>query len=250
MKNGYICLCVSLALMAVALPARAGNDFLTNLGNSLLSGGKPATASASSLSNTDIASGLKEALRIGTEKVVGSLGKTDGFNLDPKIHIPLPATLQKVDKALTAMGMGGMTDDLELRINRAAEAATPKAKQLFINSIHKMTINDARAILTGPNDSATQYLKKTMSPELSKEMQPLVQKALAEAGAVKAYSKVVGQYEQLPFVSGIKDNLNNYVVDKAMAGIFYYVAQEEAAIRQNPAKRTTDILKRVFSSVR
>lgn len=246
MKNKIVFLLVCTGLMTGLFSKAPHAGLLEKTAGSLMASG----ISAGKLSNGDIGAGLKEALRIGTERVVGNLGKTDGFNLNPKAHIPLPGTLQKVDKALTAMGMGSMTDDLELRINRAAEAATPKAKQLFINSIQKMTITDAKAILTGPNDSATQYLKKSMSPELAKEMHPLVKEALAQAGAIKSYDQVMGQYSQIPFVSGVKENLNNYVVDKAMSGIFYYVAQEEAAIRQNPAKRTTDLLKKVFAATR
>jgi hypothetical protein len=204
---------------------------------------------ASVLSNPTVIAALKEALSVGTQRVVADLGKTDGFNKDTKIHIPLPATLQKVDTALTMVGMGQMTDDLELRINRSAEAAMPKAKTLFIDAIKQMTITDAQAILMGPDDAATQYLKKSMSPGLAKEMQPLIQKTLAESGAIKSYDQVMGKYATLPLVSSAKTNLNNYVIDKTLSGMFYYVAQEEIAIRNNPAERTTALLKKVFSTV-
>jgi len=116
-----------------------------------------------------------------------------------------------------------------------------------------MTINDAKSILTGPNDAATQYLRQAMGPQLIQDMQPLIQSALSQAGAIQAYDNVVGRYEQIPFVYGIagntKSQLNDYVTDKAMDGIFYYVAKEEAAIRANPAKRTTEILQKVFGAV-
>ncbi|MGB4056757.1 MAG: DUF4197 domain-containing protein [Alphaproteobacteria bacterium] len=248
-KKHIFLMFMGLALL-LSVPATAQTDFLQNVKNGLLSRGSNAPAAEKSLTNGDIVSGLKDALRVGTETVVSHLGKRDGFNLDPKIHIPLPGKLQKVDKALTAIGMGRMTDDLELRINRAAEMATPKAKQLFINSIRTMTVSDARSILSGPDDAATQYLKKTMSPELAKEIQPLIKSALAESGAIKSYDSVMGQYDRIPLVSGVKENLSSYVVNKTMDGIFYYVAQEEASIRNNPAKRTTDILKKVFSGLR
>jgi len=235
--------------------AQAQNSFLDLAAKSFFGGKENPTVTAPStsaavaaLSNSDIGAGLKEALLVGTDTVVKNIGKTNGFNLDPKIHIPLPASLQTVHKALSAVGMGGLTSDLETRLNRAAEAATPKAKELFKDSIRQMTLADAKQILSGPNDAATQYLKKTMSPGLAKEMQPVVKSALADAGAIKAYDTVMGKYNQLPLVSGVKENLNNYVVDQAMNGIFYYVAQEEAAIRQNPAKRTTDLLKKVFTA--
>ena len=113
-----------------------------------------------------------------------------------------------------------------------------------------MSITDAKNILTGPQDAATQFLRRTMGPGLGQEMQPLIQNALSQAGAIRAYDQVIGQYDQLPFMPDVKANLNNYVVDKAMDGIFYYVAQEEAAIRTNPAKRTTEILKTVFGAAR
>jgi len=200
-----------------------------------------------SLSSSEISDGLREALKVGTQRVVKQIGVQDGFNLDPKIHIPLPDTLQKVDMALSKLGMGSLTEDLELRLNRAAEKATPKAKALFINAISQMKIEDAKNILTGPNDAATSYLRKTMGTELEREMQPIVQSTLADAGAVQAYDSVMGQYEKLPFMPDVKSNLNNYVVTKAMDGIFYYVAKEEMAIRENPAERSTELLKKVFA---
>lgn len=209
----------------------------------------PAIA-ATTLSNADIGSALKQALTLGTQKVTSALGQKDGFNTNPKVHIPLPPTLQKVDKALTYVGMSHLTDDLELRLNRAAEASMPRAKELFISSIKQMTIQDAKTILNGPNDAATQYLKKTMSPELSKDMQPIIQKALSDSGGIKSYDQVMGQYSQLPLVSSAKTNLNQYVINKTIDGVFYYVAQEEAAIRANPAKQTTSLLKTVFSSLK
>jgi len=211
-------------------------------------GGATSGTSLSSLTNSEISSGLREALRLGTTKVVGQLGATNGFNKDPQIHIPLPGALARVDSALATVGMSALTDDLELRLNRAAEAATPKAKELFITAISEMTIEDAKNILTGPENAATQYLRRTMGPGLGQEMQPLVQNALASAGAIKAYDNVMGQYSQIPFMPDVKANMNNYVVEKAMDGIFHYVGQEEAAIRANPAARTSDLLKKVFAN--
>jgi len=202
--------------------------------------------SPASLSHSDMIAGLKDALRIGSENVVGKLGKTDGFNADPKIHIPLPDSLKTVKSTLSAVGMGGMMDDLELRLNRAAELATPKAKRIFGNAIREMSFDDARKILNGPDDAATQYFKGKMSAPLSKEMRPVVEKALNQAGAVQTYDNVMGQYKSIPFVPDVKANLTQHVVNLGMAGIFHYMAEEEAAIRKNPVKRTTDILKKVF----
>ncbi len=206
-------------------------------------------SSLGDLTKSEMVAGLREALEVGTKRVVSQLGVEDGFNLDPKIHIPLPNQLQRVDQALKTIGMNTLTEELELRLNRAAELATPKAKELFINAITDMTITDAKNILTGPENAATEYLRKSMGPELLQEMQPIIDSTLAEAGAIQLYDQAMGQYGEIPFVPDVKANLKDYVSNKAMDGIFYYVAKEEAAIRNNPAERTTDLLKKVFSSV-
>lgn len=199
-----------------------------------------------SLSTDEIGGGLKDALRVGTENVVGNLGQTDGFNLDPNIHIPLPGQFEQVRGVLDKVGAGSMLTDLELRLNRAAEIATPKARSLFIGAIEDMTLDDVMAIYNGPNDSATQYFRSKMSAPLAAEMKPVVDESLADAGAVKVYDGIVERYEDVPFAPKIEADLGNYVVEKGMDGIFFYLAREEAAIRENPAKRTTDLLKRVF----
>ncbi len=207
------------------------------------------SANVSVLSEAEVGAALREALKIGTGSVVSKLGVENGFNLDPTIHIPLPEKLATVDKALSKIGMNGLTEDLELRLNRAAEQATPKAKALFFEAISQMTFADAKNILTGPNDAATSYLRKTMGAGLAREMQPVVQDALTQAGAIRAYDSVMGQYAQLPFMPDVKADLQNYVVERALDGVFYYVAQEEAAIRENPAKRTTELLQKVFGAM-
>lgn len=208
----------------------------------------PSATQGAGLTVAQITQGLKEALNVGTTSVVSQLGKNGGFNLDPKIRIPLPATLAKVDGALKTVGLGHLTGDLQNRMNSAAELATVQGKELFFDAIRQMTIADARQILSGQQDAATQYLRRTMGEALAARMKPIVNDTLAQAGAIKAYDSVMGQYAALPFVSGVKTDLNDYVTGKAMDGVFYYVAQEEAAIRQNPAKRTTEILRTVFGS--
>ncbi len=207
---------------------------------------KRALPSVAGLSNSDMIAGLKDALRVGSERVVSQLGKRGGFNADPKIHIPLPKNLQSVKSALSAVGMGSMMDDLELRLNRAAEAAAPKARRIFGKAIKTMNFSDAKHILSGPDNAATQYFKRKMTGPLSNEMRPIVKNALNQAGAVQAYNNVMGKYQSLPFMPDVKANLTQYVVKQGLAGIFLYMAQEEAAIRKNPVKRTTSILKKVF----
>lgn len=200
----------------------------------------------SALSSSEISAGLREALNVGTSAVVSQLGQSGGFNLDPLIRIALPDELKTVDNALSKVGMNGLTKDLKNRMNVAAEIATPRAKELFVNAITNMTITDAKNILGGENDAATQYLRQSMGTQLGRDISPIIQNALSQAGAMQAYDQVMGQYQALPFMPDVKANLNDYVVDKALDGIFYYVAQEEAAIRENPAKRTTELLKKVF----
>jgi len=231
-----------------AIPAAAQMDWM-KAGKDLLGAvGTTPPDSTSDLTNSEITSGLKDALRVGTETVVNQLGQLDGFNADPAIHIPLPDSLNQVKSALSAIGMSSMMDDLELKLNRAAEEATPPAKKLFWNAITSMTLDDVKGIYNGPDDSATRYFQNKMSAPLSVEMQPIVENALNQVGAVQAYDAVIGQYSSIPFVPDVKADLNKYVVDKGMEGIFHYVAIEEAAIRNDPVKRTTDILQKVFGA--
>ncbi|MBA3011901.1 MAG: DUF4197 domain-containing protein [Proteobacteria bacterium] len=204
-------------------------------------------ASAAGLSVDEIAAGLKEALQIGSDTVVKQLGATNGFNTDPAIHIPLPKSLSMVKTALDKIGYAALADDLELKLNRAAEAATPQAKKLFQDAISSMTFEDVQAIYKGADDAATQYFKEKMSPGLAKAMEPVIDNTLSQVGAVQSYDAMMGEYKALPFVPDVKSNLTGHVVDKGMAGIFHYMAQEEKAIRQNPAKRTTQLLQKVFN---
>ena len=215
-------------------------------GKDLIGGPAGDDSGGAQLGADELRAGLKEALRVGTETVVSQLGQTGGFNSDPAIHIPLPQSLDTVKATLDTVGMGSTLDDLELKLNRAAEAATPKAKALFWQSIQQMTLEDARAVYSGPDDAATRYFQDKMSAPLAAEMSPVVSKSLSQVGAIAAYDKVMSRYQNVPFVPDVKADLSDYVVSEGMAGIFYYLAREEAAIRQDPAKRTTDILKKVF----
>ncbi len=200
------------------------------------------------LSNDEIRGGLREALSVGMQRVISQVGAEDGFNLDPDIHIPLPRSLQRVDSALSSLGLSALTDDLETRLNRAAEAAAPEAKAIFIDTISNLTVDDARQILTGPEDAATRYFRDQTSTRLSELMRPVIETSLRDVGALQAYESAVTRYQQLPFVPDISADLATYTVDKSMDGIFYYLAKEEAAIRENPLKRSTELLQKVFGS--
>ncbi len=219
------------------------NDIAT-LGNSIF--GNTNVAAASGFNNQELTAAFKQALTIGTNEVVSQLGVKNGFNLDPKVRIPLPDNLKRVQTALNTVGLSSLMDDLELRLNCAAEIATPEAKALFINSIQQMTFNDVVDIYKGPNDSATRYFKRTMSAPLSERITPIVNRAITQAGVVQAYNNVMTQYAAIPFMPDVKADLTNYVVDRGIDGIFYYLAEQETAIRQDPVRQTTDLLKRVF----
>ncbi len=242
----FVCALLSLLFLLPQSGAaidwfKAGKDLLQDTSESK-------SPSLSSLTESEIGAGLKEALKVGSERVVGQLGALDGFNADPQIRIPLPASFDKVRSVLAPIGQAGMLDDLELKLNRAAEEATPQAKALFLDSINQMTLEDVQQIYSGPEDAATQYFRGKMSQPLADAMQPIVEDSMAQVGAVQAYDAVMGQYQTIPFVPNVKADLTSHVVEKGMDGIFHYLAKEEAAIRQNPVERTTDILQKVFGA--
>lgn len=250
-------ICV-VALLLAAPTVAAAQGSLLDLGKSVLQqqvgGGTSSQGSTSSgtlgsaLSTSDIAAGLKEALRQGSTAVTQKLGRADGFNADPKVHIPLPDSLRSVQSALKMAGLSATVDDLELKLNRAAEAATPTAKQIFADALQRMTLDDARAILNGPKDSATQYFKKAMTPDLKTAFRPVIDKTVAEAGAVKSFEALTSSAKGLPMVGDARTLLTDHVLDGALSGIFAYLAEEEAAIRDNPAKRGSDLLRKVFGN--
>jgi len=245
-------LAVLLTVGGVSYEATAGEKSWFDMGqgvlDSLLGGKKESSTENAVLSSADMVDGLKEALKVGTETVVSQLGQADGFNTDQAIHIPLPSQLQTVKGWLDKVGMGGMMDDLETRLNRAAEQATPQAKQLFWDAIKEMSFEDAKRIYNGPDDAATQYLREKMNVPLADALRPIIDKNLSEVGAVKAYDSAMGRYQNIPFVPDVKADLTDHTLAKGMDGIFYYLAQEEAAIRKDPVKRTTELLRKVFGS--
>lgn len=240
-----------LGLLLSGVPAVAwaqGN--LLDQGRGLLGGmggqsGAGGGSKGSGLSDGEIGGGLKEALRIASQKVTGNLGKNDAYFKDPAIQIPLPGALQTVK----SMGGGMLVDDLHLKMNRAAEQAAPKALNIFTDAVSKMTVTDARGILSGPNDAATQYFKRTTTGSLTTAFKPIVDNSLSSVGAVSAFNSVKSQAGSVPMVgSEIRSfDLTDFTVGKALDGLFHYIGVEEAAIRTNPAARSTDLLKKVFS---
>ncbi|MBT6276200.1 MAG: DUF4197 domain-containing protein [Chromatiales bacterium] len=234
---------LALSVALLALPTSSLAQSWLEKGSSLLKG---FGFGESELANDEIVAGLKEALKIGTGTVVGQLGAVNGFNADPVVRIPLPDTLTTVRNALAPFGLSGMLDDLETRLNRAAEDATPKAKAVFWDAISVMTLDDARKILDGADDSATRYFQSKMSNPLAREWRPIVDRSLTDVGAIRAYEDAIGEYAKLPFVPDVRANLTEYVIEKGLDGVFHYLAQEEADIRNNPLKRSTELLQKVF----
>jgi hypothetical protein len=226
--------------------ARAQSDIL-NQGQDLLQG-LGGDVAGEGLTSEEIGDGLLEALRVGSKRVVKRVGREDGYNADPDIHIPLPGALEKVQSALKTVGLANMADDLELRLNRGAEAAAPEAKAVFFDAIKGMTWEDVKKIYKGPDAAATRYFQRTTNPELVERFTPIIEDSLSEVGAIRSYDDMMAQYKALPLVPDAKSDLTSYTVEKALDGLFHYLAKEEAAIRNNPAKRTTELLQKVFGS--
>lgn len=238
---------VAGVVAAVAVPAQSQGFF--DKGREMFDSiTKSAPEGTTGLATDEIAAGLREALKVGTERVVETVGRTDGFNGNPEIRIPLPESLKKVQSVLKTVGMSQMADDLEVKLNRAAEAAAPQAKAVFWDAIAAMSMDDVRKIYNGPKDAATQYFKGRMTAPLADSMRPVVDSTLSEVGAIRSYDAMMGQYKTMPFVPDVKANLTSHVLDGALGALFLYLGREEAAIRENPAKRSTELLQKVFGA--
>jgi len=200
------------------------------------------------LTNDEIVKGLKEALEIGTSTAVKTVSKTDGYLKNPLIKIPLPENVQKVEKLLQATGFGNQVDEFELSMNRAAERAAPEAKNIFWDAIKQMTFTDAGEILEGQDNAATLYFKDKTSGRLQEIFKPITHQAMSEVGATSHYQSLDNKIKTIPFADKMSFDLDQYVTDKALDGLFLMLAEEEKKIRQDPAARATDLLKKVFGS--
>lgn len=194
--------------------------------------------------------GLKTALDHAAKLAIDRLGRPDGYLADPQVRIPLPGKLAKAQKTLKALGLGPQADALVTAMNRAAEAAVPEARAVFADSIRKMTVQDAVGILTGPNDAATQYFRRTMSASLAERFLPIVTKATQRVELAQRYDRVAGKAANLGLISRDEASLDAYVTQKALDGLFLKMAQEEAAIRANPLGQSSAILKKVFGALK
>ncbi|MDP3088680.1 MAG: DUF4197 domain-containing protein [Methylotenera sp.] len=205
--------------------------------------------SLSDLSNAEASGGLKEALIQGASKAVGQLSVADGFFGNKEVKIPLPSSMKKAEKAMRMFGMGKQADELVLKMNRAAEAAVPEAKALLVDSVKKMSVADAKSILTGGNDTATQYFKKTTSGPMADKFLPIVKKATENVKLAQQYNKFAEMGGKYGFVQKDQVNLEQYVTQKTLDGVYLMMAKEEAAIRQDPVGQASGLLKKVFGAL-
>ncbi len=237
-------ICVLVAGLAlIAATPRTAHAQLDQLLKNLPSLGAP-----SRLGDVRIGDGLREALKVGTEKAVGITGKTDGYFMNQAIKILMPPKLHGVETGLRAVGYGPQVDQFVLSMNRAAERAAPAAKSIFWDAIGAMTIDDARKILDGPNNAATEYFREKTTPQLTAAFRPVVERTMNEVGVTRQYSSLLGMAEGVPFLRTESLDIHGYVVGKALDGLFHVVGEQEKQIRQNPAARTTELLKEVFGS--
>lgn len=200
----------------------------------------------SGLSNADINKGLKEALSVGSRNAGDKASKTDGFYKNPQIKIPWPSQARDMKNTLNNMGMKKQVTEFEKQLNRAAEDAAKKAAPIFLAAITSMTINDGLTILRGNNDEATQYLKRTTNAQLTSQFRPVIKESLQRVQITKYWNPLFTRYNKLPMVKKVNPNLEEYVTQKAIEGLFKLVAQEELRIRQDPAARISEILRKVF----
>lgn len=205
--------------------------------------------SLSDLTNKEAVSGLKEALIRGASQAADTLGKTDGFLANPKVKIPLPQSLQKIESLMRTMGMRDQADELVTTLNRAAEAAVPEAKSLLVSAVKKMSIEDAKGILSGGETAATEYFRKTTSDALTQRFLPIVKRATAKVKLADMYNNFAGKAADFGLLNKKDANLDTYVTQKALDGLFLVIAEEEKAIRDNPAAAAKSIVKKVFGAI-
>ena len=236
----FIFTIVALCIVSSQSVAGQFESFLNSL--------KQAAGQSSTLSTDEMVSGLKEALEVGTGKAVAVLEKPGGYSLNPQVKIPLPESVEKIKGVLQAVGYGPQLEAFDKSMNTAAEAAAPKAKAIFLDSIKKMSISDAGKIIKGSDTAATDYLREKSSTNLTEVFRPIIHDSMSQVGTTSKYQALTQQIQSLPFTEGLNLDLDDYVTDGALKGLFFMLGQEEMKIRQDPAARSTELLKKVFGS--
>ena len=211
---------------------------------------QPALAQLDRITSQEGASGLKAALEKGSSAAVANLGRTDGFFGNPQVRIPLPESMQRTEKLMRRFGMGKQADELILTMNRAAEAAVPEAKQLFIDSVRKMTVQDAKGILQGGDTAGTAYFRRTTEGNLRQRFLPIVQRSTEKVGLAQQYNHYAEKGAALGLVKKEDANLDDYVTQKALDALFLMVGEEEKKIRQDPVGAGTSIIRKVFGAIK
>ena len=240
---------LTILVMLFTSPAlNAGwNDWRQKLEDTIPAG-TPTGSEATALSQTEIVAGLKEALSVGVERATSLLGQDDGFLNDAAVKIPMPESLQQVERGLRTVGQDALADDFIVSMNRAAEKAVPATTTILVDTIKSMSLEDAKGILNGPDDAATQYFRKQNEVQLTSAILPIVQDTTAQVGVTSAYKNMTGNLGFLSQFSGQSNlDLDHYVAQKTMDGLFLKLAQEEKLIRQDPVARSTELLKKVFA---
>lgn len=238
MKNLMIALLSGVLIFSACTSAQI-NQTLGGIGDAMGEG---------SLTTEQVVAGLKEALIKGISTGSAQAARVDGYFKNPKIKIPFPSDVQRVEDKLRQIGLGNEVDKFVMTLNRGAEDAAKEAKPIFITAIKSMTIQDAWGILKGEDDAATQYLIRTTSGQLKAKFKPVIKSSLEKVNATKYYGDIVNTYNKIPFTEKVNPDLDDYAADKAVEGLFYLVAQEEKKIRENPVARTTELLKKVFAA--
>lgn len=215
----------------------------------LLSAVPAAARDLSAISNQEASGGLKEALIQAAHAAVGRLGVTDGYFKNPRVKIPLPESLQKMEKGLRLLGMGKQADELVLRMNRAAEAAVPEARALLVDAVKQMTVEDAKNILTGGDDAATHYFKRKTSAPLFEKFLPIVTAATRDVELAQQYNRFAAAGQRYGLVRKEQANLEQYVTHQALEGLYLMMGEEEKAIRKDPHGASTRLIRKVFGAL-
>jgi len=216
----------------------------------LLAASNASALDLSSFSNKDQVGSLKQALTQSAETAVKNLAKENGYLGNEKVRIPLPESLQKVDGLLRKFGMGKYADELAISMNRAAEAAVPEAKNMLVGAVKKMTVEDAKGILTGSDDAATQYFRKNTEVALTEKFKPIINKAMQKVKLAEKYDQFAGKGAKLGLVEERDARLDDYITRKAMDGLFLMMAEQEKAIRANPLEATGSLARKIFSAIK
>ncbi len=222
---------------------------LISLGAAAICCAAPAMAQLDRITNKEAVAGLKAALEKGSQQAVAALGRTDGFLANPKVKIPLPDSLTRAEALMRRVGMGKYADELVVSMNRAAEAAVPEARQLFVDSVRKMTVQDAKGILTGGETSGTEYFQRTTKDQLHSRFLPIVKRATEKVGLAQRYNEYAEKGATLGLVKKEQSNLDEYVTQKALDGLYLMVGEDEKRIRKDPLAAGASIIRKVFGAL-